>query len=342
MAAEPRIAVIGAGRMWRGIALALAYSGRKIVVIDLKHRDDAASQALEADMRAEIAHDLAFLAEVGALEPGGAEAIQADIAFADAKQAADAVSQAGIVFEGVPETLEAKRACLEWIGRHAAPDCIVASTTSTMDAETLSALIVRPERFLNAHWLNPAHLMPLVELRPSAGTSAEVAADMRALLEACGKVPVVCKASPGYIVPRIQALAMNEAARMVQEGIASAEDIDTAVRVGFGLRFAVLGLLEFIDWGGGDILYHASAFLAGKLDPQRFTAPAVIGDNMEQGRRGLRDGVGFYDYSGVDLDDYRSMRMRSFVELLRARGLMPVRNGVDRGSAASRPVHSGR
>ena len=84
-----------------------------------------------------------------------------------------------------------------------------------------------------------------------------------------GKTPVMCAPSAGYIVPRIQALAMNEAARMVEEGVASAEDIDTAVRLGFGLRFSVLGLLEFIDWGGGDILYYASRYLAGALDPLR-------------------------------------------------------------------------
>jgi 3-hydroxybutyryl-CoA dehydrogenase len=81
------------------------------------------------------------------------------------------------------------------------------------------------------------------------------------LLEGIGKVPVVCAATPGFIVPRIQALAMNEAARMVEEGVASAEDIDKAIRYGFGFRYAVLGLLEFIDWGGGDILYYASRHL---------------------------------------------------------------------------------
>ena len=74
-------------------------------------------------------------------------------------------------------------------------------------------------------------------------------------------MPVVCAATPGYIVPRIQALAMNEAARMVEEGVASAEDIDKAIKYGFGFRFAVLGLLEFIDWGGGDILHYASRYL---------------------------------------------------------------------------------
>ncbi len=103
---------------------------------------------------------------------------------------------------------------------------------------------------------------------------------MKALLESIGKVPVVCAARPGYIVPRIQALAMNEAARMVEEGVASAEDIDKAINYGFGFRFAVLGLLEFIDWGGGDILYYASRYLKGALGSERYRAPEIVERNM--------------------------------------------------------------
>jgi 3-hydroxybutyryl-CoA dehydrogenase len=140
-------------------------------------------------------------------------------------------------------------------------------------------------------------------------------------LEGIGKVPVVCKSSPGFIVPRIQALAMNEAARMVEEGVASAEDIDTAIRVGFGFRFAVLGLLEFIDWGGGDILFHASRYLEGALGSERYRAPDVIRRNMEEGRIGLRSGQGFLDYDGLDVEAYRRERLSAFIGLLRHLGL---------------------
>ena len=99
-----------------------------------------------------------------------------------------------------------------------------------------SGAVEHPERFLNAHWLNPAYLIPLVELSPGARTDPAVTARLKAMLEGIGKVPVVCAARPGYIVPRIQALAMNEAARMVEEGVASAEDIDKAIKYGFGFR----------------------------------------------------------------------------------------------------------
>ena len=133
---------------------------------------------------------------------------------------------------------------------------------------------------------NPAYLVPLIELSPGRLTAPEVTVRMKALLEGIGKVPVVCAARPGFIVPRIQALAMNEAARMVEEGVASAEDIDKAVIYGFGFRFAVLGLLEFIDWGGGDILHHASRYLVEALGDSRYAAPDIIETNMREGRIG--------------------------------------------------------
>ncbi len=323
MAIEPvPVCAVGAGRMGRGIALAFAAAGHPVTLVDLKPRGADALSALEADAREEIAADLAFLVSLGVLDEAGAAAARSQVCFAGRDDASEALGRALLIFEGVPETIDAKRTCFAFVCAHVAPDCIVTSTSSTMDPDLLAPMVSRPERFLNAHWLNPAHLMPLVELSPTAATSPDVLARTRAILEAIGKVPIVCKGA-GYVVPRIQALAMNEAARMVEEGVASAEDIDTAIRVGFGLRFSVLGLLEFIDWGGGDILHYASAFLAEHVDRGRFTAPDIIGRNMELGRRGLRDGAGFYDYEGVDAAAYRAGRLGDFVAILRQRDLMP-------------------
>ncbi|KQX18666.1 MULTISPECIES: 3-hydroxybutyryl-CoA dehydrogenase [unclassified Sphingomonas] len=319
-----KVGALGAGRMGRGIAVAFALAGHEVVLIDVKPRDVDGVARLAADAMREISQDLAFLASVGAMDEAAVAAALGRVTFAGRAAAPAAIAACDLLFEGVPETVDAKRECFAFVGEHARDAAIIASTTSTIDADTLSPLVKRPQRFLNAHWLNPAYLMPLVEVSPSADTDPEVVKRLRDILTAIGKVPVTCKASPGYIVPRIQALAMNEAARMAEEGVASAEDIDTAIRVGFGLRFAVLGLLEFIDWGGGDILHHASAFLSEKIDAGRFAAPAIIGENMAQARRGLRDGAGFYDYDGVDVGAYRTGRLADFVALLRQRGLMPT------------------
>src|SRR5207248_9480099 len=198
---------------------------------------------------------------------------------------------------------------------------IMASTPSTMLADEIFGAVGLPARFLNVHWLNPAYLIPLVEISPGTATDPDVTVKVKALLEGIGKMPVVCAATPGFIVPRIQALAMNEAARMVEEGVASAEDIDKAIRYGFGFRYAVLGLLEFIDWGGGDILYYASRYLEGALGSERYRSPEVISRNMRDGRIGLRTGAGFLDYSGMDVDAYREQRLAELVNLLRHFGL---------------------
>jgi 3-hydroxybutyryl-CoA dehydrogenase len=117
---------------------------------------------------------------------------------------------------------------------------------------------------------------------------------------------------------------MNEAARLLEEGVASAEDIDRAIHYGFGPRFAILGLLEFIDWGGGDILYHASNYLSKAVDA-RYQAPEIVVENMQQGRNGLRDGVGFFDYSEVDTGAYRKRRLGEFVALMKHLDLLPKR-----------------
>lgn len=315
------IACLGAGRMGRGIAIVFAYAGHDVALVDFKARDDAAFQQLSEDALGEVRNVLATLAGFGLFDPVAVDRIAARVSVVPQAHAQGALSSASIIFEGVPEVLDLKRAALARASKLAGPKPIIASTTSTILVDDLSGAVEHPERFLNAHWLNPAFLVPLVEISPGAGTDPAVTARVTALLESVGKVPVVCAARPGYIVPRIQALAMNEAARMVEEGVASAEDIDKAIKYGFGFRFAVLGLLEFIDWGGGDILYYASRYLTGALGSERYAAPEIVERNMAEGRRGLRDGAGFLDYEGLDIEAYRRERLKAFVALLGHFGL---------------------
>jgi 3-hydroxybutyryl-CoA dehydrogenase len=316
-----RIACLGAGRMGRGIAVVFAYAGHEVTLVDFKPRDDAAFQKLSNEAHAEVRNVLATLASFGLFDASHVDRIAARVSVVPEGAAQAALSSASIIFEGVPEVLDLKREALARCAKLAGPEPIIASTTSTILVDDLSGAVDRPERFLNAHWLNPAFLVPLVEVSPGKHTDAAVTRRVKALLEAVGKVPVVCAARPGYIVPRIQALAMNEAARMVEEGVASAEDIDKAIKYGFGIRFAVLGMLEFIDWGGGDILYYASRYLKGALGNERYAAPDIVERYMAEGRIGLRSGAGFLDYEGLDLEAYRRERLKAFVELLGHFGL---------------------
>ena len=321
MSSRPAIACLGAGRMGRGIAVAFAYAGHAVTMIDVKARSAEDFAKLEADALDEVRKTLASLARLGMLTEAEATTVISRVSVVPAGGSDAALAGAGMVFEGVPEVVDLKREVLAAASKQVGPDTVIASTTSTILVDDLSGAIEHPRRFLNVHWLNPAYLIPLVEVSPGKATDPAVIDEVKTLLEGIGKVPVVCAATPGFIVPRIQALAMNEAARMVEEGVASAEEIDKAIRFGFGFRYAVLGLLEFIDWGGGDILYYASRYLEGALGSDRYRAPEVISRNMQEGRIGLRTGAGFLDYSGLDVDAYREQRLKAMVDLLRHFGL---------------------
>jgi 3-hydroxybutyryl-CoA dehydrogenase len=321
MTSRSAIACLGAGRMGRGIAVAFAYAGHKVAMIDVKPRSAEQFAKLESEALGEIRNTLASLSRFGLLTGDDAAAVAARVSVAPTQNSAAALADAGIVFEGVPEMVELKREVLAAASKCVGPEVVIASTTSTILVDDISSAVEHPRRFLNVHWLNPAYLIPLVELSPGVATDPAVTARVKTLLEGIGKVPVVCAATPGYIVPRIQALAMNEAARMVEEGVASPEDIDKAIKYGFGFRYATMGLLEFIDWGGGDILYYASRYLEGALHSDRYRAPEVISRNMERGRIGMRTGAGFLDYAGMDIDAYREQRLAALVDLLRHFGL---------------------
>lgn len=318
--ALPLIAALGAGRMGRGIAHAFAYAGYPVVVVDLKARTAADLARLEREFFAEVDASLASLAALGAFDDAERPVILERIRFAGRGDAPAALRDARFVFEGVPEVVAAKRDAFQFACAYLPADAVVTSTTSTIMATTLAEMVPRPERFLNGHWLNPAYLIPLVEVSPHAGTAPAVVDALVALVEGLGKKAVKCKPSPGYIVPRFQSLIMNEAARMVAEGVASPEDIDAAVRFGLGFRYANMGVIEFIDYGGLDITYYAGNYLAEALDP-RFRPPEAIAQMMQAGQRGLREGRGYYDWTGVDIPAYRRATLAKLFDMLRYSGL---------------------
>jgi 3-hydroxybutyryl-CoA dehydrogenase len=324
---EDRICVIGAGRMGEGITLSYVHAGREVTLIDIKPRTPAEQAEHHARVLGNLRRELGTLSRLGLLDAAQADTAMQRVRLCGRDDAIADLQHARVVFEAVPERLDAKRDAFAWLGQVCSANAIIASTTSTFLVTELAELVQHPERFLNAHWLNPAYLIPLVEVSRGPRTNDAALQALLDVLRQAGKVPVQCAPTAGYIVPRIQALAMNEAARMVEEGVASAEDIDTAVRLGFGLRFSVLGLLEFIDWGGGDILYYASRYLEREVGP-RFASPDVIARNMEQGRNGLRDGKGFYDYTGVDVDAYKMERLGQLCKRLEVMGLLPRAGGA--------------
>ena len=316
-----RIGALGAGRMGRGIAHVFAYAGYAVDVLDFKPRPPAEAAKLASEGLAEIGGNLDLLLGLGILDSQKKSEILRRIAFLPLERAAEALGRADVVFEGVTETLEAKRDTYARACERLRPDAIVASTTSSMHADTLAGLVTRPERFINAHFLNPAYLIPLVEVSPSKFTSEAVFKKTKDLLESAGKVAVRCAPSPGFIVPRLQAALMNEAVRLIEEGVATAEEIDRAVRAGLGPRYTAMGVCEFVDYGGLDILYYASRSMAQALAAPRYDPPALVERLMQEGRRGTREGQGLYDWRGRDLAAYQRELVARYVALFQHLGL---------------------
>ena len=321
--ADKRILAAGAGRMGRGIAHMFSYAGYPVTLLDVKDRDeDGFTQLVEAAL-VEIESNLMFLSGLGHITQAQVKKVIELIQIRPLASAADELATADVIIEAVPETLEAKKRTLELIGEHALDDAIVTSTTSSMLVTELKQWVKRPDRFLNTHFLNPAYLIPLVEVSPSPDTTESVVKDVIGLYEAIGKVPVRCSAAPGYIIPRLQSLLMAEACRMVEEGVATPEELDNAITHGFGPRYATLGVMEFIDWGGVDILYYAGHYLSRALDSPRHAPPEEVTRMMEDGRKGMREGRGYYDFRNMDVEAWQKEKLTRFVTLLDSLGQIP-------------------
>ncbi len=320
---QDNVAVVGAGRMGRGIAVSFALAGYTVDLIDSEERSVGEFVDAAATIESEVKHEARLVVVAGIAARQAIDDMTSRINIVARADSAGVLRAADYVFEAVAEISAVKQSTYAWLSSTVGDATILASTTSTMLSDTLADFVMQPRRFTNAHWLNPAYLMPLIEISPAKCTAADVVDELRELLEAIGKVPVVCRASPGYMVSRLQALVLNEAVRLVEEGVASAADVDRAIRVGFGPRYTVFGPLEFIDWGGGDILYYASNYLASTIAASRFAPPETVKRNMEAGRNGMREGQGFYAWHDVDLDAFRADKLTSFANLLGHLQLLP-------------------
>ena len=314
-ASDQTVAVLGAGRIGRQIALAFALGGCRVRLIDLKEeRSVADAERTLADARREMARDTGLMVEEQVIDAGAADEALARI---EERVGLGALEDCGFVQEALPESVPLKRDALARLGGIVADDAIVASGSSTISPSHLADAVTRPERFLIAHWLNPAHIIPLVDVVPGPATARATVERTLALLESLGKVPVTCKDSPGFIGPRLQVLLMNEAVRLVEEGVATPEDVDRAFRSGMGFRYASIGIFEFIDWGGVDILYRAGRYMTEALGDARFKPPKLVEEKMARHELGPKTGRGFFDYAGDRREAFETEKVRALLRRLR-------------------------
>jgi len=205
-----------------------------------------------------------------------------------------AVSAADLVIEAAPESLEIKRSIFGELDR-AAGDAILATNTSSLSIAKIAEATSRPERVIGLHFFNPAPLMPLVEIVVSPRTSPGGLAAARAFVETLGKEAIVVRDSPGFATSRLGVALGLEAMRMVEEGVASAADIDRAMEAGYG---HAMGPLKTSDLVGLDVRLAIADALAAELSEERFRSPAILRTLVAEGKTGKKAGEGFYRWNG--------------------------------------------
>ena len=277
-----QIAVLGAGTMGHGIAHVAAAAGYAVRLYDTT---DSLAQA--------------GLAKIGknldkGVEKGKVSAEVRDGALSRLSATADfeaAVGGADLVIEAVPEKIELKQQLFARAGSLAAPGAVFATNTSSLSIARIAESAPDPSRVIGAHFFNPVHIMALLELVHHAGTDPEVVSALAAFGAKIGKTCIVVRDSPGFATSRLGVCLGMEAIRMVEEGVASAEDIDTAMVLGY--RHPI-GPLRLTDLVGLDVRMNIGQYLAGELGNAAFEPPALMRRMVAEGKLGQKTGEGFY------------------------------------------------
>jgi 3-hydroxybutyryl-CoA dehydrogenase len=279
------VGVLGAGAMGAGIAQVAAVSGHRVILYDSERA------ALER-AQAGIASNLERLVAKGRLGAGDAAAALGRLRIAHEPGAYDTC---GIVLEAIIEDLSAKREALRGVEAAVAPDCMLATNTSSLSITAVAAACENPARVLGVHFFNPAPVMPLVEIIPGLNTDPSVTAKARTLVGAWGKTTVTAGDTPGFIVNRVARPFYGEALRILEEGIADVPTIDWAMKSIGGFR---MGPFELMDLIGNDVNYRVTetVFEAFFCDP-RYKPSFTQKRLCEANRLGRKTGRGFYDYA---------------------------------------------
>jgi 3-hydroxybutyryl-CoA dehydrogenase len=295
--------------MGPGIALSLAIGGLDAVIVSRTPESAAAGSQKALDQ-------LAVLAAHGLVSAEDVPAVQSRLSSSADFDAS--VASADIVIEAGPETMDFKHSVYRRLEAIVRPDAVLATTTSGLSINEIAAVCQHPERIITTHYWNPPHLMRLVELVRAEATSERTVADMRALLDACGKRAVLVKKDrPGQLGNRLQHAMVREALYIVAEGIADPEDVDLAAKEGFGLRLPVYGIFEHADAVGLDLVQSIQDYVNSDLCSSS-EAPASIRERVNRGDLGVKTGKGFYDWSEKDWNKVRETRDNFILHFLKS------------------------
>ena len=278
------IAVLGAGTMGHGIAQVAAMSGYRVTLRDISPEIlDRALRAVESNLSKGV-------------ERGKVTAGEMETALSNLRATTD-IEEAGgadLFIEAVPERMELKRATLGEVEKVAAGEFIFATNTSSLSITEIAREAARPERVVGMHFFNPVHIMRLLEIVVGEKTSGKTVEAARGVGRRMRKEPITVKDVPGFASSRLGVALGLEAMRMVEEGVASAKDIDTAMELGYNHP---MGPLKLTDLVGLDVRLNIAEYLHGEFGDERFRPPRILRRMVEEGKLGKKSGEGFYNWS---------------------------------------------
>jgi 3-hydroxybutyryl-CoA dehydrogenase len=279
-----RMTVVGAGTMGHGIAQVAAAAGIDVSIHDVDaERIRAGLDSVRANLERGI-------------EKGKVTADERDATLGRLHAAPDlaaAVSRSDLVVEAVPESLELKRSLFSQLDRAAPEHALLASNTSSLSIDSIAAATAHSERVLGMHFFNPVHLMALIEVVHGPRTSPEAVERAVEVGRRLGKEPIVVRDSPGFASSRLGLVLGLEAMRMLEEEVASAEDIDKAMTLGYRHP---MGPLRLTDLVGLDVRLAIAEYLHGELASETFRPPEILRRLVAEGRMGKKTGRGFYEW----------------------------------------------
>ncbi len=279
-----RVVVVGAGTMGHGIAQVAAMAGAQVTLVD--RSADLAEEGLRR-LRANLDAGV----ERGKVEPELRDRTAGRVTGGTDLEAASA--DADLVVEAVPERLELKREVFARAEQAAPAGVLLASNTSSLSITTMQRGLAHPDRLIGLHFFNPVHIMKLVEVVRGEASSAEAVGAGAAFARWIGKEPIVVRDSPGFASSRLGVTLGLEAMRMLEEGVASAEDIDTAMTLGYRHP---MGPLRLTDLVGLDVRLHVAEYLHESLGAERFRPPEILRRKVAAGELGQKSGRGFYHW----------------------------------------------
>ncbi|MFP4482775.1 MAG: 3-hydroxyacyl-CoA dehydrogenase family protein [Thermovirgaceae bacterium] len=303
-----KVCIIGTGTMGSSIALNFAWEGWEV---ELYARS---AESLEKGIKL-VQKNIGILVGNGLLEPHGVSQVVNRIQGLTEIEAAS--TDMPFLIECVSEDLGTKREVFRRLEGHFAKETVFATNTSSLRPTEIAKALERKDRFLAAHFWNPAHLLPLVEIMPGEETAEETVGFTKDIMERIGKDPVVLhKETPGYIGNRLQYAMLREALHLVDSGVASKEDVDRAVKSGIGRRLAITGPIETADLGGTHIFAAISEMLLPELSNTTEISP-TLAEAVKRGDLGYSTGRGIYVWPPEKLEEIRQERQQVLIEWLR-------------------------